>query len=75
MHFTPFYLRPVKNTKQSKCKRLSFTLHLSVKMTAMGEMSLRKATEDVPLLDVAEMSVGVSQTGIMVSLNKTGNEY
>jgi hypothetical protein len=44
-------------------------------MTAMGEKSLRKANEDVPLLEVAEMSVGVSQTGIMVSLNKTGNEH
>ena len=47
---------------QSKCKRLSFTLPLSVNITAMGEKSLRKATEDVPLLEVAEMSVGVPQT-------------
>jgi hypothetical protein len=60
---------------QSKYKRLSFTLPLSVKMTAMGEKSLRKANEDVPLLEVAEMSVGVSQTGIMVGLNKTGNKH
>ena len=47
---------------QSKCNRLPFTLPLSVKIKAMCEKSLRKATEDVPLLKVAEMRVGVSRT-------------
>jgi hypothetical protein len=47
---------------QSKCKRLSFTVPLSVKITAMGENSLRKMTENVQLLEVAAMSVRVSQT-------------
>jgi hypothetical protein len=58
---------------QSKYKRLSFTVPLSVKMTAMGEKSLGKEPEDMPLMEVAEMSVGVSQTGIMVSFNKIDN--
>jgi hypothetical protein len=33
-----------------------------MKIKAMGEKSLRKAAEDVPLLEVAEMNVGVSRT-------------
>ena len=47
---------------QSKYERLSFTVRLSVKMTAMGETSLRKAPEDVPLLEVARNDVRVPQT-------------
>ena len=47
---------------QSKYKRLSFTVRLSVKMMAMGEPSLRKKPADVPLLEVARNDVGVPQT-------------
>jgi len=47
---------------QLKYKRLPFTVRLSVKMTAVGETSLRKVPEDVPLLEVARNYVGVPQT-------------